>query len=241
MKSKSVRDFSIFFANFKIKMELHLVKIKSIDKITHDVLRIVLEKPAGYTFTPGQATEVAINNPAWKEEKRPFTFTCLPDDDYLEFTIKTYPTHKGVTNELLNLKPGDELIIHDVWGAIAYKGEGMFIAGGAGITPFLSIFRHLKTLNKIEGNKLIFANKTKADIIHEAELKDLLGDGFINILSDEEIQGYAKGMITQQFLKENMDSIDKKVYVCGPPPMMDAIQVYLKNLGVGENAVVVEI
>lgn len=222
-------------------MESHIVKIKSIDKITPDVVKIVLEKPAKYIFTPGQATEIAINKPEWTEEKRPFTFTSLPVDNDLEFTIKTYPSHKGVTNELLNLKPGDELILHDVWGAIAYKGEGVFIAGGAGITPFLSIFRHLHTLNKIAGNKLIFANKTKADIIHEQELKDLLGDSFINILSDEAITGYEHGMITQKFLKENIGSVDKIFYVCGPPPMMDAIQGYLTNLGVGENAVVVEI
>ncbi len=222
-------------------MESHIVKIKSIDKITPDVVKIVLEKPAKYIFTPGQATEIAINKPEWTEEKRPFTFTSLPEENDLEFTIKTYPSHKGVTNELLNLKPGDELILHDVWGAIAYKGEGVFIAGGAGITPFLSIFRHLHSLNKIAGNKLIFANKTKADIIHEQELKDLLGDSFINILSDEAITGYEHGMITQKFLKENIGSVDKIFYVCGPPPMMDAIQGYLTNLGVGENAVVVEI
>lgn len=222
-------------------MESHIVKIKSIDKITPDVVKIVLEKPAKYIFTPGQATEIAINKPEWTEEKRPFTFTSLPVDNDLEFTIKTYPSHKGVTNELLNLIPGDELILHDVWGAIAYKGEGVFIAGGAGITPFLSIFRHLHTLNKIAGNKLIFANKTKADIIHEQELKDLLGDSFINILSDEAITGYEHGMITQNFLKENIGSLDKIFYVCGPPPMMDAIQGYLTNLGVGEKAVVVEI
>ncbi len=222
-------------------MESHIVKIKTIDKVTHDVLGIVLERPAGYTFTPGQATEVAINKTKWKEEKRPFTFTCLPEDEFLEFTIKTYPSHKGVTNELLNLKPGDELIIHDVWGAISYKGEGVFIAGGAGVTPFLSIFRHLRSTNKIGGNKLIFANKTRADIIHEAELKDLLGNAFINILSDEEVTGYAKGMITEKFLKENIGNFDRKFYICGPPPMMDAIQGYLTNLGVGNNSVVVEI
>ena len=101
-------------------------------------------------------------------EKRPFTFTCLPDDDYLEFTIKTYPSHKGVTNELLQLKQNDELILHDVFGAIAYKGEGVFIAGGAGVTPFISIFRFLRSKNEVGGNKLIFANKAKADIILEA-------------------------------------------------------------------------
>ena len=180
-------------------MESHIVKIKSIGKVTHDVVRIVIEKPAGYTFTSGQATEVAINKKEWKEEKRPFTFTSLPWDDHLEFTIKTYPQRKGVTNEILKLKAGDELIIHDVWGAISYKGEGIFIAGGAGITPFLSIFRYLKSKIKINNNLLIFANKTKADIIHEEEFKSSLGNAFINILSDEEIPGYAHGMITEDF------------------------------------------
>jgi ferredoxin-NADP reductase len=204
-------------------------------------LRIVLQKPGNYTFTPGQATEVAINKEKWKEEKRPFTFTCLPDDDYLEFTIKTYPSHKGVTNELLALKQDDELIIHDVWGAISYKGEGIFIAGGAGITPFLSIFRHLHSINGIKGNKLIFANKTKADIIHEEEFKRLLGDSFINILSDDTITGYEHGFITEDFLKKNLGTVKSKFYVCGPPPMMDAIQKILSSLGVGDDSVVVEI
>lgn len=222
-------------------MESHIVKIKSIGKITHDVVRIVLEKPDNYTFTPGQATEIALNKKEWKKEKRPFTFTNLPDENQLEFTIKTYPSHKGVTNELLKLKAGDELIIHDVWGAIAYKGEGVFIAGGAGITPFLSIFRHLQSIDQVGSNKLIFANKTKADIIHEKELRNLLGDAFINILSDEAVAGYAQGIITEKFLKENIETFDKTFYVCGPPPMMDAIQGYLTNLGVGDNSVVVEI
>ncbi len=222
-------------------MESYIVPIKSISKVTHDVVRIVLEKPANYTFTPGQATEVAINKEKWKEERRPFTFTCLPDADYLEFTIKTYPSHKGVTNELLSLKPGDELILHDVWGAISYQGEGVFIAGGAGITPFLSIFRWLASQGKIEGNKLIFANKTKADIIHEEEFKQLLGNAFINILSDETVKEYEHGFITEGFLQNKIGAFHGKFYVCGPPPMMDAVQKILLDMGVGDDSVVVEI
>ena len=147
-------------------MKNSIVKIKSIQHITHDVLQIVTEKPGHFNFTPGQATEISINKSRWKTEKRPFTFTSLPGSDFLEFTIKTYPTHKGVTNELLQLKKNDELILHDVFGAIAYKGEGIFIAGGAGVTPFICILRYLQSLNKIGENKLIFANKTKGDIIH---------------------------------------------------------------------------
>jgi len=182
-------------------MKQHLVKIKSIKHITHDVLQIVTEKPKQYNFTPGQATEVSINKPDWKEKKNPFTFTCLPEDDFLEFNIKTYPAHKGVTNKLLTLKKDDELILHDVFGAISYKGEGVFIAGGAGITPFISIFRYLHSKNEIGDNKLIFANKKKEDIILSAEFKGLLDKNFINILSDEKVEGYAHGQITEDFLK----------------------------------------
>ena len=222
-------------------METHIVKIQSIKKVTHDVLQIMTERPVDYNFRPGQATEVAINKEKWKEEKRPFTFTSLPDAKFLEFTIKTYPSRKGVTNELLKLKPSDELILHDVWGAISYKGEGVFIAGGAGVTPFLSIFRYLQVTNKIGGNKLIFANKMKADIIHENEFKKMLGDSFINILSDEKIDGYAHGFITKDFLSTNIKHFDGTFYVCGPPPMMEAVQGYLTELGVTNNSVVVEI
>jgi ferredoxin-NADP reductase len=221
-------------------MEQHLVKIRSIGKITHDVLRIVTEKPEDYTFTPGQATEISINNSKWRDERRPFTFTCLPGDPYLEFTIKTYPSHNGVTNQILSLKENDELYLHDVFGAINYRGEGVFIAGGAGITPFIAIFRHLRSQNQIGNNKLIFANKTKADIILEEEFKKTLGANFINILSDENIPGYEHGFITANFLKECIGDVNKTFYVCGPPPMMDAVGKQLAELHVPKESIVEE-
>jgi ferredoxin-NADP reductase len=221
-------------------MEQHLVKIKSIGKITHDVLRIVTEKPDGYSFTPGQATEISINKKEWKDERRPFTFTCLPGDPYLEFNIKTYPSHNGVTNQLLSLKENDELILHDVFGAISYRGEGVFIAGGAGITPFIAIFRHLRSQNQIGSNKLIFANKTKADIVLEDEFKRTLGANFINILSDENIPGYGNGFITANFLKESIGDVNKTFYVCGPPAMMDAVGKQLTELHVPKESIVEE-
>jgi len=221
-------------------MEKHIVKIESIEKVTHDVIRIVTEKPAGYTFNPGQATEITIEKTGWQNEKRPFTFTCLPDDDYLEFTIKTYPTHKGVTNKLLQLKKNDELILHEVFGAISYKGDGVFIAGGAGVTPFISIFRHLQSKSKIGSNMLVFANKTKADIILEKEFNKMLGNAFINILSDEKVVGYHHGRITEDFLKATLSGVNQQFYVCGPPPMMEAILKQLTSLGVGENSITKE-
>ena len=138
------------------------------------------------------------------------------------------------------LKPGDEIIIRDVWGAIAYKGKGVFIAGGAGITPFISIFRDLREKNEVAGNTLIFANKTKADIILEQEFQKLLGKEFINILSDEIIEGYSHGMLSEDFLKASISDFSRKFYVCGPPQMMTAVKSQLANLGVSKNSIVVE-
>lgn len=221
-------------------MNQHFVKIKSIQNITHDVLQIVTEKPQQYKFTPGQATEVAINKKDWLNEKRPFTFTNLPNNDYLEFTIKTYPSHDGVTNELLKLKRDDELILHEVFGSIGYKAEGVFIAGGAGITPFISIFRYLESKKETGDNKLIFANKTKEDIILAQEFENILGNNFINILSNEKVNGYAHGQITEDFLKPHIKSSIKNIYVCGPPPMMEAIEKQLKNLNVDEEHIIKE-
>lgn len=222
-------------------MNQHIVKINSIKHITPDVLQIITEKPQKYNFSPGQATEVSINKSGWKDKKRPFTFTSLPIDDSLEFTIKTYPSHKGVTNELLKLKKDDELILHEVFGAIAYKVEGIFIAGGAGVTPFICIFRDLQSKNKIGNNKLIFANKTQDDIIHEDEFKNILGKNFINILSDEKADEYAHGQITEGFLKAHISDFTKNVYLCGPPPMMEAIEKQLANLKIDEKQIIKEV
>ena len=128
--------------------EEHVVKIIDVQNVTHNVKRFTLSRPDNYHFMTGQAKDIVINQPDWLKERRPFTFTGLNEWDKLEFTIKIYQDHKGVTNQLGQLKVGDELIIHDVFGAINYKGEGTFIAGGAGVTPFIAIFRQLNKEDK---------------------------------------------------------------------------------------------
>ena len=221
-------------------MAEYIVKIKAIDHLNHDVLKIVTERPQGYDFTPGQATDVSINKEGWKKEKSPFTFTCLPGAGYLEFNIKTYPQREGVTNELRKLGEGDELILHDVFGKINYKDEGVFIAGGAGVTPFISILRDLDSRNEIGDNKLIFANKTKEDIFLKDEFKDMLGDNFINILSEEETEEYAHGFVNEDFLRKHIDPNVKNVYICGPPAMLDLLEDILFKLDIDKESIVKE-
>lgn len=218
----------------------HVVKILSIEDVTHNVKRFILEKPKGYTFIPGQATDLSINKPGLENELRPFTFTSLNDWDYLEFTIKIYKGHDGITEQLASLTIGDELIVHEVFGSINYKGPGVFIAGGAGVTPFLSIFRQLKHDDRLEGNILLFANHNEDDIICKTELGYLLGENLVNVLKAP-LDPKLKGRIIDEellvaFNREKSDFW----YICGPDAFTDAMVGYLENLGVIKEQIVIE-
>jgi len=217
-----------------------VIKIKKIIERTHDVRSYRCEKPKDYHFSAGQATEVSINKDGWKDEKRPFTFTSLNEDEDLEFTIKSYFDHPGVTSELHKLNEGDELIVRDVWGAIEYKGPGYFIAGGAGITPFIAIFRQLHKDGKTEDNKLFFSNKTDGDIILEKEFNSMLGKNVVHVITDDANSKYVAGFINEDFLKKYVEDFSKKFYLCGPPKMVEAMQELLEKLGASPDAVVFE-
>ena len=221
-------------------MERKTVKIRSIENLNHNVLRIVTEKPANYSFVAGQATDVAINKENWKDEKRPFTFTNLPSDDYLQFVIKVYPSHDGVTEQLAKLKKGDELIVGEVYGAIRYEGKGIFLAGGAGVTPFIAILNALDKQKELNGNSLIFANKTKKDIFLQEKFESLLGRHYINILSKEKTKDHPHGHIDKAFLNNTVTDLSQYFYVCGPPKMIEAVTNDLRALGVKKEQIITE-
>lgn len=221
-------------------MNKYVVKILEASFINDDVKRFVVEKPQGYTFIPGQATEVSINLPEWTEKLRPFTFTSLTKWEHLEFMIKIYRDHEGVTKKLEQMNAGEELILHDVFGAITYKGPGVFIAGGSGITPFIAIFRDLFKRKQLFGNKLIFSNKTSHDVIMEAELTEMLGDKFIKVFTRENVIGYLDRRIGRDFLIRNIADFSKEFYVCGPDNFVKSISAILLELGVQPEMLVVE-
>lgn len=221
-------------------MGQHIVKILEASYITHDVKRFVVEKPTGYDFIPGQATDVAINLPEWKDQLRPFTFTSLRDHGYLEFMIKIYDGYNGVTNKLGSINAGAELILHDVYGAITYKGPGVFIAGGSGITPFISIFRELHKHRNLQGNKLIYSNKTSEDVIMEAELQEMLQNDFIKIFTRENIVGFRGLRIDRNFLIKNIANFSQNFYLCGPKVFVENITQLLLDLGATAETLIFE-
>ncbi len=218
----------------------YIVTLREIIKRTHNVNTYRVDKPGGFVFEPGQATDLSLRMAGWEGEKRPFTFTSLPDEQFLEFTIKSYDDHDGLTHQLHSLKKGDQFEISDAWGAIQYEGEGVFIAGGAGVTPFIAIFRDLYRKGKIGNNRLLFSNKTESDIILHDEFEHMLGNQFVNVITQQENTIYHKGKIDKAFLQSQASPFDQHFYVCGPDPFIAAMLEILKDLGASPESLVFE-
>ena len=216
------------------------VKILECSYINHDVKRFIVEKPEGYTFIPGQATVVSIDLPEWRNELRPFTFTSLNEWPYLEFTIKIYNDHHGVTEQLGKTNAGVTLLLHDIFGTIQYRGPGVFIAAGAGVTPFIAILRDLYNQKIIAGNKLILSNKTSEDIICGKELFQMLGADFINVFTREGVIGFRERRIDRNFLIEMIRDFSSNFYVCGPDEFVKDMTGYLLSLGAVAGGIIFE-
>lgn len=206
----------------------------------------VVEKPEGFRFEPGQAVELSIDEDGWRDEKRPFTITSLPSNPRLEFVIKSYPTadepeHDGMTEHLgREVEVGDHVIFGDAWGAIRYRGPGVFIAGGAGVTPFIAILRRLEQQEQIPGNRLFFSNKTAQDVFLQGEFSRVLGADAVFTLTGEDNPLYESGRIDRDWLEQRIDDFSQCFYVCGPPAMVDDILSALKSLGAQADGLVFE-
>jgi cytochrome-b5 reductase len=218
----------------------HRVSLLMSQFVTHDVKHFILSKPEGFAVEPGQGVELTIDRPGLREEARPFTPTGLAADRVLEFTIKGYRDHAGVTQALHQLEPGAELLLSDPFGTIRYQGPGVFIAGGAGITPFLAILRNLARQGELGGQTLIFSNKTPRDVICEKELRHLLGERCILLCTGEAAPGYVHRRVDRAFLEETIQDFNQRFYVCGPPPFMEAVNGALTELGASVESLVFE-
>jgi ferredoxin-NADP reductase len=214
------------------------VEILEIEPVTHNVRRYTFEKPEGFTYEPGQATEVSIDQYGWQEKKSPFTFTSLAEWPTLEFTIKSYFDHEGTTNRLWSVMPGDRLLLRDVWGTITYQGPGTFICGGAGVTPFIAILRRLNADGKLEGHRLIASNRTTRDIILRSEFESMKDLEYTWTVTDEpDAKGVLHERIDADFLRKHVGDFSGRFYLCGPDRMVKELRETLQSLGASIDSV----
>ncbi|MCR9085761.1 MAG: flavodoxin reductase [Rhodobacteraceae bacterium] len=223
-------------ARSRVSYELHLAKI---DLVARRVHRLRMRRPSGFTYVPGQAVDITLARDGWRDEPRPFTIVSLLEDPDLEFLIKAYPDHGGVTEQIAHLSDGASVTVSDPWGALRDRGDGLFLAGGMGITPWLAILRARAAAGMPVQSTLLYAVEAQADLLAIEELRAMVGLTLVAVVAEDPGPDHRHGRLDRALIQKHLPEAGP-VYLCGPPPMEEAVTEVLRDLDVGDDRVVVE-
>ena len=213
-------------------------RVEAVDELTSDIrrLHLTVQDDEPFIFKPGQYVDIHV--PGHEGEHRSFSMANTNPGE-LEFMIKLYPG--GRFSGLLAdgaIKPGDELTVTGPYGVFTLRSSSprrlLFIGGGAGMAPILSLLRSLSESGSDREATYYYGARTEADLFHLQELSGL-PCGFVPACS-EDSNGWAgeAGLITDVVDRLEGDVTEVDAYVCGPPPMVEAAIALLERRGVPE-------
>src|SRR5690349_23397697 len=209
--------------------------VESVEQLTSDIYSLKLKPSEPFEFKPGQYVDITIPG---TELHRSFSMANT-DPDTLEFMIKHY--EGGKFSGLLSdgsIKPGDTIEVTGPYGVFTLRPSSprrlLFIGGGAGMAPILSLLRHMKETQSPRQGSYYYGARTEADLFALEELADMTC-GFVPALS-EDSNGWTgeSGLITDVVDRLEGDVTEVDAYVCGAPPMVGATIALLERRGVPE-------
>lgn len=195
-----------------------------------------------FTHNPGQFHFIKFINCTYlKNEEHPFTISSSPGQkSHLASTIKA---SGDFTNQIHLLQKGDKVKIVGPFGKLSFIEENhtgpiVFIAGGIGITPFMSKLQYMADTEHNREVVLIYFNETESDIAFRQELNELSSGDIalklkvVYVLSKQSDWKGEKGHFNKKLLEKYCPDplVNNHYYVCGPPRMSDAVLKELKDL-----------
>jgi propane monooxygenase reductase subunit len=228
-------------------------EITAIEPMTRDIvsLRLRAIEPETYEFKPGQYSDIGIPG---TDEHRSFSMaTTQSTPGEVEFLIKKYPGGKFSALLDYGLGVGDELHVNGPYGSFTLKDGHVLpvvcIGGGAGMAPILSLLRHMSETGIARPVRFYYGARTAADLFYvEAILalaEGLTDFEFVVCLSDslDGAEGMPPGLVpeagnvTDVVARREATLARCEVYLCGPPPMVDAALAFLDGQGVPKDQV----
>ncbi|MCF8086169.1 MAG: FAD/NAD-binding family oxidoreductase [Desulfohalobiaceae bacterium] len=187
----------------------------------------------------------------WSRQ-HPFTLSSAPEDDFLRVTIKRAGSFTRTVQD--SVEEGDEVLLAGSFGRFCqsadYHGRLALIAGGVGITPFLSVLRHLRATDAASEVVLFWANRTWQDVFARREFEELGRDlalRVVHVLSREKRVPHGAdnpgehvelGHIDANILRTHAgDFGEAGIFLCGPPAMQEAVLAEIEALGVSRERV----
>jgi 3-phenylpropionate/trans-cinnamate dioxygenase ferredoxin reductase subunit len=205
----------------------------------------LLAKPVGHSgmrFLPGQFAWLTAWKSPFSDSEHPFSISSSSENaKSISFTIKELG---DFTRTIKEMQPGQTIYLDGPFGSFSVdrhphaKGY-VFIAGGIGITPVMSMLRTLKDRFEKRPLLLIYGNNSWEDVTFREEIESLkqsLNLQVVHVLArpPEDWQG-ERGFITPEILDRYLPKERKnnfyEIFICGPPLMMDAVEKTLPQLG----------
>lgn len=194
----------------------------------------------GIRFLPGQFAWLTLGRTPFAIEDHPFSISSSAEDRRrIAFTIKEAG---DFTSTIGDVERGSAAYVEGPHGAFSvdrYEAAGcVFVAGGVGITPIISMLLTLADRGDPHPHLLVYGSRTWQEVTFREELDELrerLRLTVVHVLSDPP-QGWRgeRGRITTSLLDDHLPNrrADYLYFVCGPPPMMDAVERSLLQAGV---------
>jgi len=213
-------------------------KIEEIMPRTADVNSYRFARPAGLTYKPGQYFFITIKQ-SDKELTHHFSFSSSPtENDHIEFTKKLSDSEYSKT--LKTSKAGDWARIDAPYGQFTFEGEYpkiALLAGGIGITPFVSICKNATDKRLNTKITLFYGCRTENDIAFKQELECMQkeNENLKIVFTVNEATPQWKGSVglinAELIMKEMPDYKENMFYLCGPPPMVTAMEKLIVSIG----------
>jgi benzoate/toluate 1,2-dioxygenase reductase subunit len=208
----------------------------------HNDVAVVLELDVDSTapvFLAGQYVNIDVPGSG---QHRSYSFSSAPGQSKVSFLIKRIPG--GVMSTWLDsAQPGGKLELTGPLGSFylrAVERPLLFLAGGTGLAPFLSMLEVLARADSQQKVQLIYGVTRDLDLVQvdaiEAYLARLPNFTYTTVVADTDSTHPAKGWVTRHMPAEALNDGDVDVYLCGPPPMVDAVRKYFDDNGVKPNS-----
>jgi len=220
-------------------------RVRSVTQETQNTFTLALESLDGRPLPhrPGQFMFLKLGRPGRPSEEHPFTISSSPTGE--PPTTATIKQSGDFTNTIGLTRPGDTARVQGPYGRFSFVHQEapgfIFIAGGAGITPIMSMLRYLRDTGDTRPAVLIYGSRTEADIIFRTELERMRRNlRVVHVLSDAPAGCPAlRGRVDRRVIQENAAELIQSahVYLCGPPPMMESVLAALRELGVADRRI----
>jgi benzoate/toluate 1,2-dioxygenase reductase component len=196
-------------------------------------LRIKLAAPMG--FLPGQYVNVQVPG---TDQTRAYSFSSHPQADEASFLIRNIPGGL-MSGYLARAKAGDAMALTGPMGAFYLRPvtrPQVFLAGGTGLAPFLAMLEQIATTGTDQPIRLFYAVTRDADLVELDRLHSLAALipslDVITIVAAPDFDHPKRGYVTDHLSAAHLWDGAADVYLCGPPPMVEAVRGHMANIGV---------